>query len=166
MNCFIILIASLYFHKLVSFLTFLRLKLQVSETCSHLLMRLRRAFERARSFQESLEIGYMNENPTTNTPYILIMISSRSCRRCCRIASKLSGTSRERVARESRSGLNFRVASWTLLHPASPMKHLPLWIQPSRIPPYLPARQRLRRRAQARARAPRARKRNSKMGRA
>ena len=65
-NYFINLIASLYVKKLVSFLNFL--KLQVSETCSQLLMRLRRILG---SFQESLEIGYMNENPTINTPYIL-----------------------------------------------------------------------------------------------
>ena len=89
-----------------------------------------------------------------------------------------SGTWRERVARESQT-LTYKgserpgeaeaapisaLQPGNLPHPASLIKHLPLWIHPSLIPPYMQSRLLLRRRSRALARAPRARKRNSKPG--
>ena len=50
------------------------------------------------------------------------------------VLSNCSGTLTERVVRESRGCFNFRVATWTLLHPSSPVKHVPLWIYPSLTP--------------------------------
>ena len=59
-----------------------------------------------------------------------------------------SGQGKPRLLQFSRRKL---LTTRTLMHPASPMKHLPLWIYPSLIPPYLQERERLRRRVQARA---------------
>ena len=91
--------------------------------CYQLLMRLQRrscSSELDRPnfyYQESLEICYINENPTINHTIhrdfrkdVQVVLSSR-----CR-----PGMSRERVARGIRGGITFRVAASTLLHQASP----------------------------------------------
>ena len=128
--------------------------------CYQLLMRLQRrscSSELDRPnfyYQESLEICYINENPTINHTIhrdfrkdVQVVLSSR-----CR-----PGMSRERVARGIRGGITFRVAASTLLHQASPSTRPcgssgdsspccpvdPAPVDPPLlIPPYLPARPR------------------------
>ena len=158
------MIASLYFQKLVSFLTFL--KLQVSETCSQesqLLMRLRRKSLRASSIVPRIPRNQLHERESYNQhtihPEFLKELQTvlSNCFEDIWNVKGASGQGKPRRLQFPRR--NGDDATWTLLQPASPMKHLPLWIHPVPAGKAAPSP-----RARAQARAPRARKRNSKSG--
>ena len=158
-NYFINLIASLYFQKLVSFLNFL--KLQVSETCSQLIMRLRRKSVRASSIVPRIPPNRLHERESYNQhiihPDFLKELQTvlSNCFEDIWNVKGASGQGKPRRLQFPRHNLDPPAPSIANEAPA-------LWIYPEPAGEAAPSP--LRARARARVRAPRARKKNSKSG--